>query len=157
MCIVIDQLCLESDGSTGDVIRVSPNELSFASVSAWKSVYGVQKGAPITKNEFWDMIGLGFEEGSIGSERDFHLAAQKRDLFADAMSNRNVAQQEPILQAFVSLFLVKIGKLGNTEEGLDMGQWFLYFGFDVGTKMAFGESFECLVRGRYAVQNSRGN
>ncbi|KAF9741403.1 hypothetical protein PMIN06_003365 [Paraphaeosphaeria minitans] len=130
----------------GDVIRVSPNELSFASAKAWKSVYGIQKGAPITKNEFWDMIGLGFDEGSIGSERDYHLAAQKRDLFADAMSNRNVAQQEPILQAFVSLFLDKMGNLGDTKEGLDMGQWFLYFGFDVGTKMAFGESFECLVR-----------
>lgn len=132
---------------------MSPNELSFASAKAWKSVYGVQKGAPITKNEFWDMIGLGFDEGSLGSERDYHLAAQKRDLFADALSPRNVAIQEPILQAFVSLFLDKMQKFGNTKEGLDMGQWFLYFGFDVGTKMAFGESFECLVKGRYAAPN----
>ncbi|KAJ4360665.1 uncharacterized protein N0V89_001231 [Didymosphaeria variabile] len=142
----LDRICSEADGKPGDVIRVSPNELSFASVSAWKSVYGVQKGAPITKNEFWDMIGLGFDEGSIGSERDYHLAAQKRDLFADALSNRNLVQQEPIMQQFVSLFVDKIGKLGDTEGGMDMGQWFLYFGFDLGTKMAFGESFACLVR-----------
>jgi hypothetical protein len=145
--ISIDQGCSVSDNPSGDVIRVSPNELSFASASAWKSVYGLQKGAPITKNEFWDMIGLGFDEGSLGSERDYHLAAQKRDLFAEAMSNRNVLQQESIMQQFVSLFLDKIGRLGDTEKGLDMGQWFLYFGFDLGTKMAFGESFECLVRG----------
>lgn len=126
---------------------MSPNELSFASVSSWKSVYGVQKGAPITKNEFWDMIGLGFDEGSLGSERDYHLAAQKRDLFSDALSNRNLVQQEPIMQQFVSLFIDKIGKLGNTEEGMDMSQWLLYFSFDIGTKMAFGESFACLTRG----------
>ncbi|KAJ4295129.1 hypothetical protein N0V90_007139 [Kalmusia sp. IMI 367209] len=130
----------------GDVLRVSPNELSFANASAWKSIYGVQKGAPITKSEFWDMIGLGFDAASIGSERDYHAALRKRELFAEAFSDRNLAKQEPIMQIFVNQLIEKIGKLGNTDVGIDMDKWFVYFSFDLTGKMAFGESFACLEK-----------
>jgi len=132
---------------TGDVLRVSPNELSFASASAWKAIYGVQKGAPIIKSEFYDMIGLGFDIGSLGSERNPHTATQKRSLFADAFSDKNLAAQEPVMQKFVDLMIEKLGKLGKNKGGVDMDKWFVYFSFDLTGEMAFGESFSCLERG----------
>ncbi|KAF2643548.1 putative cytochrome P450 [Massarina eburnea CBS 473.64] len=128
----------------GDVLRVSPNEVSFASSTAWKTIYGNRNGAPMIKSGFYDILSLGFDEPSLGSERNHRVALRKRELFADALSDRNLAEQEPIMQQLVSVFIEKIGKLGNTEGGLDMHKWFLYLSFDLTGKMAFGATFACL-------------
>jgi hypothetical protein len=131
----------------GDVLRVSPNELSFANVDALKAIYGSQKGASITKSEFYDMIGLGFDVGSLGSERHPAVASQKRELFAEAFSDRNLVKQEPTMQKHVDLFVEKIYQLGNTEVGMKMDKWLTYLSFDLTGMMAFGESFLCLEKG----------
>jgi hypothetical protein len=101
-------------------LRASPNELSFASADARKAIYGTPKSAPFIKSEFYDMIGLGFEVGSIGSERDPHVALQKRALFADAFPDRNLVKQEPTMHKFTDLLIKKIAKLGVAETGIDM-------------------------------------
>jgi hypothetical protein len=138
-----------ADTAAGDVFRVSPNELSFCSPGAWSAIYTPNtKGvAKIIKNEFYDMFGAGLDIQSIGTERDPVLAHQKRSLFSAALSAKGLAQQEPIIQANVDMFVQKLGKLGNTEKGIDMAKWFLYVGFDILGQMAFGESFNCVERG----------
>ena len=134
----------------GDVVRVSPNELSFSSPGAWTAIYTPStKGlAKIHKNEFYDMFGAGFEIQSLGTERDPVLAQQKRVLFSSALSARGLAQQEPVMQKNIDSFIQKLGKLGNTEKGIDMSKWFIYLGFDILGQMAFGESFGCVDRGK---------
>lgn len=135
---------------SGDVVRVSPNELSFSSPDAWTAIYTPStKGvAKIHKNEFYDMVGAGFEIQSVGTERDPVKAQQKRSLFSSALSARGLAQQEPALQKHIDLFVEKLGKLGNTENGVDMSKWFIYLGFDILGQMAFAESFGCIERGK---------
>jgi hypothetical protein len=134
-------------GGAGVVLRVSPNELSFASANAWRAIYSPQKGTTITKSEFYDMIGLGFDAHSLGSERDPLLALQKRELFAEAFSDKNLVKQEPTMQRLTDLLVEKIAKLGNTDMGMDMAKWFVYLSFDLTGEMAFGESFSCLEKG----------
>lgn len=78
---------------TGDVFRVSLNELSFCSPGTWTAIYtpsnkGVDK---ILKNEFYDMFGSGFKIQSISTERNPVLAHQKRALFSSALSARGLA------------------------------------------------------------------
>ncbi|KAI5923117.1 putative cytochrome P450 [Camillea tinctor] len=132
----------------GDVFRVSPNELSFCSPGAWTEIYTPShKGvAKILKNEFYDVFGAGFEIQSIGTERDAVLAHQKRALFSAALSARGLAQQEPIIQKNLDLFVQKLGRLGSTAHGIDMAKWFIYVGFDILGEMAFGDSFGCVER-----------
>jgi hypothetical protein len=142
----------------GDVFRVSPNELSFCSPGAWTAIYtpnnkGVGK---ILKNEFYDMFGSGFKIQSIGTERDPVLAHQKRALFSSALSAKGLAQQEPVMQKNINLFVEKLGKLGNTDQGIDMAKWFIYLGFDILGEMAFGDSFGCVERGELTYRSERG-
>jgi hypothetical protein len=32
---------------------------------------------------------------------------------------------------YINLFVEKLGKLGNTDQGIDMAKWFIYLGFDI--------------------------
>lgn len=110
-------------------------------------MYGSRKGAPIIKSEFYDMIGLGFDEPSLGSERNPHAALQKRELFGEAFSDRNLANQEAVMQKLTDILMSKITHLGRRETGINMDEWFLYFSFDLTGEMAFGESFACMEKG----------
>jgi hypothetical protein len=87
----------------GPVFRISPNELSFASVSSWKAIYGYPPPgqAQLIKGEFYDIYGAGFKTGCIGSERDpVNHARKKKDLTA-AFSSKSLQQQEVIVQNVV--------------------------------------------------------
>ena len=87
----------------GPVFRVSPNELSFASVSSWKAIYGYPPPgqAQLIKGEFYDIYGAGFKTGCIGSERNpTEHARKKKDLTA-AFSIKALEQQEAVVQHVV--------------------------------------------------------
>jgi Cytochrome P450 len=137
---------------------VSPNELSFCSPGAWTAIYTPSnKGvAKILKNEFYDMFGAGFEIQSMGTERDPVLAHQKRTLFSSALSAKGLAQQEPVMQKNINRFVEKLGKLGNTGNGIGMAKWFIYLGFDILGEMAFGDSFGCVERGGLPCSFEKG-
>lgn len=66
----------------GDVFRVSPNELSFASLQSYRDIYGFPPAGQqqFIKSDFYDVFGSGFKTGCIGSERDpkvvLHLASR---------------------------------------------------------------------------------
>ncbi|KAI0570726.1 cytochrome P450 [Pyrenophora tritici-repentis] len=132
----------------GDIVRVSPNELSFCSPGAWTAIYTpkIKGAAKILKNEFYDMFGAGMDIQSIGTERDPIMAQQKRALFSKALSAKGLAQQEPVMQKNIDLFVEKLGVLGSADDGVDMAKWFIYLGFDILGEMAFGESFGCVQR-----------
>ncbi|KAI1880211.1 hypothetical protein JX265_001832 [Neoarthrinium moseri] len=133
----------------GNVVRVSPSELSFCTPSAWTDIYGSgSKGAGkvLLKNEFYDVFGSGFEVQSLGTERDPVLAQQKRALFATALSVKGLAQQEPILHEHIDAFVNKLGKLGGGDDGADMTKWFIFIGFDIMGHMSYGDSFRCVER-----------
>ncbi|RYN85203.1 hypothetical protein AA0119_g13308 [Alternaria tenuissima] len=92
------------------------------------------------------MFGAGMDIQSIGTERDPIMAQRKRALFSTALSAKGLAQQEPVMQKNVDLFVEKLGVLGSADDGVDMAKWFIYLGFDILGEMAFGESFECVQR-----------
>lgn len=87
----------------GPVFRVSPNELSFASASSWKAIYGFPPPgqAQLIKGEFYDIYGAGFKTGCIGSERDPATHARKKKNLTAAFSVKALQQQEAIVQNVV--------------------------------------------------------
>ncbi|KAL4756118.1 uncharacterized protein BDW70DRAFT_164798 [Aspergillus foveolatus] len=82
----------------GPVFRVSPNELSFASVESWKAIYGPPVGgrSHLIKGEFYDIYGAVFKTGCIGSERDPKVHAQKKKNLTPAFSMKALQAQESI-------------------------------------------------------------
>ncbi|CDM31323.1 hypothetical protein DTO013E5_30 [Penicillium roqueforti] len=133
----------------GPVLRVAPNELSFASVSSWKSIYGHRPGGMIpTKSEFYDMYGSGFNSLCIGSERDPEKHRQMKSFLSAAFSTKALLEQEPLVSQTVDAFITRLGNDGGSEtKGLDMTKWTEMVAFDILGEMAFGQSFECIIRG----------
>ncbi|KAL9123062.1 MAG: hypothetical protein Q9187_000389 [Circinaria calcarea] len=135
----------------GPVFRVSPNELSFASVASWKAIYGhrpADKGAVI-KSEFYDMYGAGFESLCVGSERNPLKHNQMRKSLSSAFSTKALSEQESIVARNIDAFVLKVGQDGGPgSDGLNMSKWYEMNAFDVLGDMAFGESFHCIENGK---------
>lgn len=134
------------------MFRVSPNELSFASVASWKDIYGSQVAAKpaIIKSEFYDMYGAGFRSLCIGSERNPSKHSRMKRNLSSAFSTKALAEQEGIVAANIDNFIDRLGKDGEAETGgLDMSKWYEMAAFDVLGDMAFGRSFGSVDSGSF--------
>ena len=136
----------------GSVVRISPNELSFASVNSWKDIYGHPRtGDPaFLKSEFYDIFGAGYKCSCIGSERDPMSHGRMKKSLSTAFSTKALAEQEHIIQQCVDGFIWTIG-LKGTEKALNMSDWFGMISFDILGEMAFGESFHCIENGSHCA------
>ncbi len=134
----------------GSVFRVSPNELSFASVASWKDIYGHQPAGrqTLVKSEFYDMYGSGFNSLCIGSERNPQKHRQMKTSLSAAFSTKALQEQEYIVAKVVDSFIAKIN--GDTgPDGMNMTKWYEMVAFDILGEMAFGNSFHCIENGQY--------
>lgn len=135
----------------GDVVRVSPNELSFASARSYEDIYGFPKGGRqhFIKGDFYEIYGSAYKTGCIGSERDPATHARKKKNLAPAFTTRALSAQEHIVQQYMDVFIRKIEPLSlDSPKGLNLTKWFEMLTFDILGEMAFGESFGCLAEGR---------
>jgi hypothetical protein len=137
-----------SDCATGKVVRVSPNELSFATVESWKAIYGHRSGGAPTpiKGEFYDIYGAGFESLCIGSERNPQKHGQMRRMLSVAFATKSLVEQEDIITASVNDFVQRIGQ--DEVQPLNMTKWYEMVAFDTLGEMAFGQSFNSVKAGK---------
>ena len=129
---------------------MSPNELSFASVSSWKAIYGHQPGGgkQPTKSEFYDMYGSGFHSLCIGSERVTQRHRKMKAFLSAAFSSKALLEQEAIVARAIDAFMDRVGRDGGPcSAGLNMTKWFEMIAFDILGEMAFGQSFGCVEAG----------
>ncbi|KAG8162636.1 hypothetical protein KVR01_007114 [Diaporthe batatas] len=98
----------------------------------------------MTKSEFYDMYGSGFDSLCIGSERDPRKHAQMKKSLSAAFSTKALVQQEDIVRRCVDGFVQRLGADGACEKGLNMTKWFEMIAFDILGEMAFGETFHCI-------------
>ncbi|KAI1074917.1 cytochrome P450 [Whalleya microplaca] len=130
----------------GDVFRVGPSELSFVTPTAAKAIYGqwpVGK-PPIVKAGWYEMLGAGFAESCLATEKDPKIAVRKRALFTPTLSNKALCEQEELIQSCAGAWIEKLGKLGSGPDGLDLRKWYNIFSFEIFGKLAFGEPFGCI-------------
>lgn len=132
----------------GPVVRVAPNELSFASVASWKEIYGHQPSGKKTlvKSEFYDMYGSGFKSLCIGSERSPDKHRQMKTSLSAAFSTKALQEQEYIVAKMVDSFVARV-KVGTGLDGINMTKWYEMVAFDILGEMAFGNSFHCIENG----------
>jgi cytochrome P450 len=128
----------------GSVVRISPNELSFVSAAAWNDIYGRSQGKPPLprdKTFFNEML---VDEKTLTMAND-QTHSRLRRAMNPAFAPRALAEQEPILQKNVDLFLNQLQS--RAERGLttDLRLWYNYITFDLIGDLAFGESFGCLA------------
>ncbi|CAO2657592.1 Nn.00g037180.m01.CDS01 [Neocucurbitaria sp. VM-36] len=139
----------------GDVVRISPDELSFLNPDAWRDIYGhgskVGQGSPPPKHfQRYGKDPSGIE--SIVNTHDDAKHGQIRRIFSPAFSDRALTQQAPLFQRYVDQ-LVQVLKDGikqsNGEKQFDMVKMYNFTTFDIMGDLAFGESLHMLDSGKY--------
>ena len=136
----------------GPIVRTAPNELSFIQPSAWKTIYGQQKGhyPPFSKN--YDTFNE--TRNPIGRHSVF-LAddenhGRMRKVLEYTFSSQALRDQTPRVQDHVnSLSSALKGALGSNGAVVDLNQWYTWAAFDIVTNITFGDSFQCLQQRTY--------
>ncbi|GKT87518.1 trichothecene C-15 hydroxylase [Colletotrichum tofieldiae] len=134
---------LELHKCYGDIVRIGPNELALSHAEAWKEVCGhLQRGQeengkdPKYANEEADM-------SLISASRERH--GPLRRLLSHAFSARAMAEQQPLMDRHIDLFMQRLRQNGKGgSKPLDGSKWLEWITFDIVGDLAFGEPFGCI-------------
>ncbi|KAK7937712.1 cytochrome P450 [Apiospora aurea] len=133
----------------GDVVRIAPNELAFASAEAWRDIYGVRSGRELPKApDFYfpsDNIPTSIMNAPTREEH-----GKLRKAIAPSFSDGAMRKQEPVISGYVDLLIQRLRE--NCDGGkaeLDMKDWYTFATFDILGKLAFSQDFGCLAASEY--------
>jgi cytochrome P450 len=136
----------------GPIVRIAPNELSYADGAAWRDIYGNRPGhKPFPRNPTWFKKRYPGEPHSImGFDEEVH--ARTRRAFANSFSEKSLRDQAPVIESYLDMFMsqMKAPTSGRQwkEKNVDLNMWFNYLTFDISGDLSFGESFDCLKAGK---------
>ena len=134
------------------MVRTSPNELSFSSVTSWKDIYGNRQGhKPFIKSAWYDGGSFADQAHSIVSERDPVVHGKMRKYLSHAFSDRALKEQEDLVDEVVDEFVTQLGKHATGKDGVDLVTWFNLATFDIIGSLAFGEEFGGVKSGRIVM------
>ncbi|KAI1194543.1 cytochrome P450 [Nemania serpens] len=136
----------------GPVIRIAPNEVTFARADAWSDILQ-PRSEQFLKDPVW-WAKQPNNPDSLISAIDPETHARMRKSLAPAFTLRALRAQEPILHQYVNLLVDRlaqhVGDNSTTQKAeLDIAPWFNYITFDIFGDLGFGESFDCLQNSRY--------
>ncbi|KAF3041317.1 hypothetical protein E8E12_005609 [Didymella heteroderae] len=130
----------------GPIVRVAPNELSYADSRAWKDIYANRPGHLLfQRNRTWFKKRTPDEPHSImGFDEASH--ARYRRAFANAFSDKSLRDQAPIVEGYTDLLVSKLRK--SASRTTDLEDVFQSLAFDIGSDLSFGESFDSIKSGK---------
>ncbi|GKT41929.1 trichothecene C-15 hydroxylase [Colletotrichum spaethianum] len=128
-----------------DIIRISPNQLSFQHPDSWKEIMGHRKGKSEENEKDPDTIDPRRTD-IISANRQDH--ARYRRILSQGFSAKSMQDQQPIIKGYIDLFIERLHSLAS-EGPVDMVSWYNYTTFDIIGDLAFGESFGCLDKSDY--------
>jgi cytochrome P450 len=135
----------------GRIVRIAPNEISFAHVNAWTEIFQGRPGhAQYLKDPVWWGKQPGQAESLLSANPEDH--SRMRKLLSHGLTQRALKSQEPIVQKYVALLIERLKEQAAESPGgavVDMVPWFNYTTFDIFGDLAYGESFDCLQHSAY--------
>ncbi|KAL7916750.1 putative cytochrome P450 oxygenase [Trichoderma velutinum] len=133
----------------GEVVRYSPEELSFTSEQAWRDIYA-HKPAPLIKDPMiYNAVKLGADGAFSIFNADEVQHARIRKQLSHAFSEKALRDQEPTLKSYVNLLIQKLHGIASSGQPTDMVRWLNYTTFDLIGDLAIGTSFGCLRDSQY--------
>lgn len=130
----------------GDIVRVAPNELSFANKQAWQDIHCFRSGhKPFPKNPIWygDFPG---RSPSIVTTLDHTAHERMRKLLNYCFSAKALKGQEQTIQYHTNLMIRKLRERVHDKIGMtvNIAEWYTFLTSDILGDLGFGESFDCL-------------
>jgi cytochrome P450 len=138
----------------GPVLRIAPNEVTFASKEAWNDIFQSRPNhQPFLKDPKWWSSQPG-HPNSIINAIDPEVHARIRRSLAPGFTLRALRHQESFIQRYVNLLVERIEQQTDERKDgrwleLDISPWLNYTTFDIFGELGFGESFDCLQHSRY--------
>ncbi|KAM4061360.1 cytochrome p450 [Hirsutella rhossiliensis] len=122
----------------GPIVRISPNELSFDSAGAFRTI----NSSLFVKSSFYEHFGKASPVGHI-RDKEQHAIARKR--LAPGFSTSALRSQENVIHSLVDLFIDQLrGRSEKDDGGILMGEAFTWLTFDIIGELAFGDSFNAV-------------
>ncbi|KAI0883156.1 cytochrome P450 [Annulohypoxylon maeteangense] len=133
----------------GDVVRISPNELSFGTIQAHRDIYSTPSK---TKKPF-PKCGIFYnngDESNIFYELDPAEHARMRKTLAPGFTGVAMKTHEHIIHQYVDMFVHKVGEICSMRRGagVDVVEAVPWLAFDVMGELTFGESFNAVASGQ---------
>ncbi|KAI4134020.1 MAG: hypothetical protein LQ341_006092 [Variospora aurantia] len=138
----------------GEIVRLAPDEVSFANEQAWTDIYTARRGHKRTKRDRAYYLAPNDQADNIITTNDakFHLRA--RTLLSNSFTEDALRAQHTLINGHADTMVSQIHALvGQDRSGkgamVNMTDWLNFFTMDVIGDLAFGESFGCLKSGEY--------
>lgn len=112
----------------GEIVRIAPNELSFAKAEAWNDIYAHRPGhREFPRNPVWWSRPPGQPSSFISADTADH--ARMRRVLGNAFSEKALRGQEPIVQKYVRLLIERLReKVQAQPDGavVNIVDWYRY-------------------------------
>ena len=112
----------------GKVVRVGPNELSFADPSAVREIYS---NDAFMKEETFYRAKRVFHEEKMMSFRDPEAHKSRRKLLSRGFSQASMLDFEPHMSDKIRMLFDRWARLSANGESVDVYPWCLWLSFDI--------------------------
>jgi len=141
----------------GEVVRVSPDELSFIHPDAWRDIYGHGSGhgkgsrgsLPPKDWRWYSKATNGVDTMHLTQDSQEH--SSQRRIFKSAFSDRALKEQEPLFNKYIDQLVgnlrTAVSEKPDTE--FDLVKNYNYTTFDVMGDLTFGEPLHMLDNSAY--------
>lgn len=135
----------------GDVVRVAPDELSYASAQAWKDIYGHRIGGKesFIKDSRFYADAEGKVHSIINSDDANH--GRMRRIFSHAFSDKALKAQEPMFKTYVDMLIDRLHRDTKQDPDFkfDIVKMYNFTTFDIMGELTFGEPLHLLEGSDY--------
>lgn len=129
----------------GKVVRVRPNELSYANPAAWHDIFSSR---PLLSRPFFRVIDTPGLVPNMNEELSHTEHNRLRKILAPGFSDRALREQEHIVQKYTTLLVKRFQEaVMDTDNGsadIELHQWYQFTSFDIIGDLFLGESFHSL-------------
>ncbi|KAJ5652677.1 hypothetical protein N7507_010103 [Penicillium longicatenatum] len=131
----------------GDVVRVAPDELSYASGEAWKGIYGHAAGGKKVTEKDTRFYGPSFNGAPDIIRADGPNHARFRRNFSHAFSDRALREQQSPICRYVDMLVEKLQVTikEDPEAKINIVRLLNLTTFDIMGDLTFGDSLDLLV------------
>ncbi|KAK1574322.1 cytochrome P450 [Colletotrichum navitas] len=131
----------------GEVVRIAPGELSYASGQAWQHIYGFPNKDGLgnfEKDAQWWNKNVNGVENILTADHAGHK--RMRRLQNPAFSDKALKAQESVIAGYIKLLVQNLHEQASSSPNsiVDMNSWYNFTTFDIIGDLAFGEPFYCL-------------
>ncbi|KAF7945147.1 hypothetical protein EAE96_009926 [Botrytis aclada] len=134
----------------GDAVRIAPDFLDYNSSVAWEDIYGHVKENH-KKNFPKNLRERSFAVYQVPTILTSHGEDHRRfrRLQSHVFSDKALSSQEPLIQDYARQFISGLDKFSSldSDNSINIGQWFNFATFDLIGDLAFAEPFHCIETG----------